>query len=346
MADVAEAPSAQASLAPPAFIRRLQRESAPNPWIYWSDMLISAGIGWWLFFFSLQLPLLSAMQVLATLGAIFGLLRAALFIHELSHVKPSQLPGFEVAWNLLVGIPLLIPSLMYVGSHLDHHRRTAFGTDSDPEYAPIAHWSRLRIASFVATVTFAPFALVIRWGLLTPLSRLIPALRPLVVGKLSTLVINSDYTRPMPRGAQIRRWDLEEAAAGVYVWAVVAGMALGWIPVAVAVQWFVVGAGILVVNQVRTLAAHGYANEGEAMDNEQQLLDSINLAGWSLLTVLIAPVGLRYHALHHYLPSLPYHSLGRVHRQLIAELPVDAPYRRTTRDGLHYTLQELWSRAG
>ena len=53
-------------------------------------------------------------------------------------------------------------------------------------------------------------------------------------------------------------------------------------------------------------------------------------------------MGLRYHALHHFLPSLPYHSLGRVHRQLLAELPADAPYRQTVREGLLAPLQKLW----
>jgi NADH:ubiquinone oxidoreductase subunit 6 (subunit J) len=171
MSDVAKASVArvQSSLVPPGFMQRIAAEFVPKPWLYWSDMLASAAIGWSLFFFSLQLPLLSAMQVLAILGAIFALLRAALFIHELSHLKPSQLPHFELAWNLVVGIPLLIPSLMYVGSHMDHHKRTAFGTAADPEYAPIAHWSRFRIAAFVLTVAFAPLVLPVRWGLLTPL---------------------------------------------------------------------------------------------------------------------------------------------------------------------------------
>jgi fatty acid desaturase len=80
------------------------------------------------------------------------------------------------------------------------------------------------------------------------------------------------------------------------------------------------------------------------MDTEAQLLDSINLRGWSFLTALIAPVGLRYHALHHYLPFIPYHSLGLVHRRLLADLPQNAPYRATVRDGL-YTLRGLWRNA-
>ncbi len=313
-----------------------------RPWIYWTDMLGSALLGWLLFGVALQAPALSPVHILATAGSILVLLRAVLFIHELTHLRPGALQGFEVVWNVIVGIPITVPSLMYVGSHSDHHRRTGFGTNEDPEYAPIAHWSRLRIAIFVVTVAFVPFLMVLRWGVLGPLSRMFPPLRRFVVERCSTLIINTGYRRPMPRGASIRRWNWQEASAAIFVWSVAGGVALGWIPVAFLTQWFVVVAGILIVNQVRTLAAHGYENGGEPVDSEGQLLDSINLIGWPFVTALIAPVGLRYHALHHYLPSLPYHNLGAVHRRLLAELPADAPYRSTLRGGLLGPLQKLW----
>jgi hypothetical protein len=57
------------------------------------------------------------------------------------------------------------------------------------------------------------------------------------------------------------------------------------------------------------------------------------------------PVGLRYHGLHHLLPSLPYHSLGIAHRRLMAQLPADSPYRSTIRGGFLETAGELWRSA-
>jgi fatty acid desaturase len=325
--------------------QRLADAFRPRPLIYWSDMLFSAGLGWFLFVVACQASFGSALHLVASVGAIFALLRAVLFIHELTHLKTGQLRGFETVWNLIVGIPLLVPSLMYVGSHMDHHRRTGFGTLDDPEYAPIASWSRLRLALFVLTVAVIPILLPLRWAVLGPVSRLVPPLRPLVVGKLSTLVINSSYTRPLPRGRHAVRWSWLEAGTCLYAWGVVACFAAGWIPLALFFQWWLVAAGILIVNQVRTLAAHGYENMGEPVDAEGQLLDSINLRGWPIVTALIAPVGLRYHALHHYLPSLPYHSLGTVHRRLIAQLPQDAPYRQTERGPLLGILHRMWDRA-
>jgi fatty acid desaturase len=325
-------------------VKEIGPDFEPSRIIYWGDLLVSTFVGWSALIISARAPFGSPLHVVATLVAIFAVLRAALFIHELSHLKRGQIPGFELVWNLIVGIPFMIPSLMYVGSHMDHHKRMGFGTNDDPEYAQIVRWSRLRIVTFVFTVALLPIALAVRWGVLGPLSRLFPPLRRFVVGKLSTLVINSSYVRPMPKGDQIKRWDAQEAGAAMFVWAVVGAVIAGWIPIEVIVQCCIIGGGVLSVNQVRTLVAHGYENEGEPMDTEAQLLDSINLRGWSVLTTLIAPVGLRFHALHHHLPFIPYHSLGLVHRRLLAELPQNAPYRATLKDGVG-TLRRLWRNA-
>lgn len=313
----------------------------PHPWIYWGDLLASAGAGWAAFAMGVQAPLGSLGHMAAMIITTVALLRAALFIHELAHFKRGTLPGFETAWNLLVGLPLMLPSLMYVESHGDHHRQAVFGTPGDPEYAPIARWSRLRIVGFVATALAMPPLLACRWGVLGPLSYLLLPLRRLVVERASTLVINTSYRRPAPRGRHAVRWVLQEVVAAVVFWVVVAGGIVGWISSRWLLQWYIVGAGILLVNQVRTLAAHRYNNDGKPLDLIGQLLDSINLRGWPILTVLAAPLGLRYHALHHLLPTVPYHSLGALHRHLLEELPSDSPYRRTEREGILSTVRDL-----
>ena len=347
MSAISEAPPIpiQRMLSSSELRQRFASDFQPRRWLYWLDMLLSAAAGWGFFALSASLPFGSALHVATSLGAAFALLRAALFIHELAHRRTGELPGFELAWNLLVGIPVQVPSLMYVDSHLDHHKRTAFGTEADPEYAPIARWSRLRIASFVLTVSTLPVVMPIRWGLIGPLSYLFPSLRRLVVERMSTLVINGRYRRPEPRPRQRARWQVQETGAALFAWSLAGAVALGWIPIALVGQWWLVTSGIWIVNQVRTLAAHGYEHAGEPVDTEGQLLDSINLRGGILFTSLVAPVGLRYHALHHYLPTLPYHSLGRVHRQLLRQLPADSPYRRTLRGGLLDHLQKVWDRA-
>jgi fatty acid desaturase len=94
------------------------------------------------------------------------------------------------------------------------------------------------------------------------------------------------------------------------------------------------------VNTLRTLCAHHYESDGSPMDRTGQLLDSIDHPGhwW---TGLWAPVGLRYHALHHYFPGLPYHNLAIAYRRLVENLPEAAEYRRSTSPSLPHSLRVL-----
>ena len=337
--------SVRGDLDPAAIRQRFASAFRPKPWLYWLDMGFAAAIGWFSFFQALAAPIGSLAWSAWVFVSVFALLRGMLFIHEIAHLKRGAIPGFETAWHLILGFPLMLPSLMYVGSHNDHHRRSAFATGDDPEYAPIARWSRLRIVRFVAGVALVPLALPIRWGLLGPLSYLFGPLRRLVVERASTLVINPDYRRPLPKGRRAQRWAIQEAGAFVAVWTFVALLWAGIIPASALVTWYVVATGILTVNQVRTLAAHGYEHDGGGLDTTGQLMDSINLRGLPVLTALVAPVGLRYHALHHFVPSVPYHSLGTLHRQLLRELPRENPYRATERNGILPTIRDLWEKA-
>jgi fatty acid desaturase len=99
------------------------------------------------------------------------------------------------------------------------------------------------------------------------------------------------------------------------------------------------------LNWVRNLGAHRYGNRGERMSHTDQFGDSINITGQTWLTVLMFPVGLRYHALHHLMPMLPYHNLGKAHQRLMTRLPADAPYRAANRNSFFGAAAELWRSA-
>jgi len=298
-----------------------------------------------MFAVSASAPFGSLVYGAATVIAVVALLRAVIFIHELTHVRDGCLPGFSLAWHVCIGLPLLLPSLMYVGSHNDHHHQSKFGTRADPEYAPIARWSRSRMIWSVVSLVFVPFLLMLRWGVLGPLSFAIPPLRRLLIERASTLVINPDYRRPRPRGKQAKSWLMQEIAVAVVFWGIIVSLYTGLLPFRWAVQWYVVATGLLLVNQVRTLAAHRYGNDGAQLDVVAQLLDSVTLNGWSIPTVLAAPVGLRFHALHHLLPTVPYHALGTIHRILLSEFPADSPYARTQERGILAAVRILFRHA-
>ena len=99
---------------------------------------------------------------------------------------------------------------------------------------------------------------------------------------------------------------------------------------------------ILMLNAIRTLGAHRYTNTGGEMTFLDQLLDSVNYPNHRLLSALWAPLGLRFHALHHVFPSMPYHNLDEAHRRLMAELPADSPYRQTVSPSLTASIVQLW----
>lgn len=326
--------------------RELAAAHRPRPAIYWGDFLAAATIGWLAFGYAAA-NWGNGAALLAFALAVLALYRAALFIHELTHLARGAVPGFHVGWDLLAGFPLLAPSLMYVGSHGEHHKAHIFGTAADPEYAPLAHWSSLQLLGATLGLLFVPAALVLRWGLLVPLGWWLPPVRKLAVGRLSTLAINPNYRRKEPMGKLKKRWRNEELCCAALVWGAGAALGLGALPRTTLALWYALLATILMLNHLRTLGAHRYENEGAAMTASEQVADSINLWGpaWLRpLTALIAPVGLRFHALHHWFPTLPYHSLGAVHRSLTRELPPGAVYRGTLMPTLASALRSLFAR--
>jgi len=309
-----------------------------KPSVFWPDMLASAGIG----YAALAGTILTdSMWVAAALGVIsaLALYRALLFIHELSHIHKNALPGFRFGWNLLVGIPLLTPSFMYEGVHPLHHARTRYGTAEDPEYLPLALMKPWSLPVFLLTALLLPVALLVRSAVLVPLGAVIPPLRRLVWAHASALAINPAFRRRPPEGEFARMVFWQEAGAAAWAWFLLGWSAThGWRPLLIGIAVIALGA---VLNQARTLVAHLWENEGEAMTVTGQYLDSVNVPPPGWVTVLWAPVGLRYHALHHLLPSVPYHALGEAHRRLSAELGAGSTYARSSYAGLFPLLGRL-----
>jgi hypothetical protein len=181
-----------------------------KPGIYWPDMLISAGLG----YAGIATAILSgslAVQLAAGLVAALALYRALMFIHELTHIHRDALPAFRTGWNLLVGIPLLMPSFMYEGVHTIHHKRTQYGTVEDPEYLPLALMKPWSLPLFVIVAILAPVALIVRAAVLVPLGALIPAIRTLTWERFSSLQINPEFRRRPPEGEFAKRVRWQDA---------------------------------------------------------------------------------------------------------------------------------------
>lgn len=299
--------------------------------IYWPDMLVSAALG----YAGLAAAVLSPSVPLAVVCGLVSALafyRALMFIHELTHIHRDALPGFRLGWNLLVGIPLLTPSFMYEGVHTLHHKRTQYGTVEDPEYLPLALMKPWSLPAFVLIALLAPIALLIRFGVLVPLGAILPPVRRLVWGRVSALSINPDFRRKAPEGNFRKRVLWQEIGGMVWAWALIASTQfLGWRPLLIALAILSLTA---VLNQLRTLVAHLWENEGEPMTVTAQFLDSVNVPPPGMLAEIWAPVGLRYHALHHLMPSMPYHDLPEAHRRLKSQLGEASTYDGANHPGM------------
>ncbi len=312
---------------------------APRPAIFWTDLLLSAGIGWSAFAIAFAAKPFSPAMLAAVVISALALYRGLCFLHEISHMKQSALRGFETTWNVLIGVPMLMPSLVYVGVHQNHHKLSTYGTSQDPEYLPFSG-KRLMIAMFGMQSLLIPVLLVVRFVVLAPFSLLFPKLHRLLAVRFSALCLNPQYRREVNATLirKMARWE----AVTLSVWGGLIGLALlRVIPWRFFALWVAVTALASFINTVRTLGAHRYTSDGQPLDREGQLIDSIDTPG-AFWTELWAPVGLRYHALHHYFPGIPYHNLKLAYRRLIQILPTDARYKQSTSPGLPQSLGTLY----
>ena len=232
---------------------------ARNPLTYWLDLLASAGLAWTAtgVYFLAAPGSLWQLAGLIVAGVCFY--RAGTFMHEIIHMARGEMRGFKLAWNLLVGIPLLMPWILY-RNHIEHHSRAHFGTPRDGEYLPLAAAPLRETLIYLVQIPLLSLLVLARFAIAGPVSRLSPRLRRWLLHNGSAYVSNPYYQKPFP--------DKEQAHLSRMEW-----LAFGWValwlgltlfgPVE-AVHWLLawaLHAWTLGLNWVRNLAAHGYANE-------------------------------------------------------------------------------------
>jgi fatty acid desaturase len=315
----------------------------PNPAIYWADFLLSTFAG--MAAFGLVRRVLTPYSIEQGLMFVVCALcfyRSVLFTHELTHMRDKTFGAFRVVWNLLIGIPFLMPSFTYY-THLEHHMRKHFSTHEDGEYLPLATTSPWHILLYLCQPFVIPILAVVRFLILAPISWVSPAFRDFVHRRASSMVMDPSYIRPLPTRKVLKIFRLQEALCFAWAAGVATVLITGRVPVGFLITAYLLSVLILFLNALRTLGAHRYINDGSGeVTFLDQLLDSVNYPRHPLTASLCMPVGLRFHALHHLFPSMPYHNLARAHARLMAELPADSPYRLTESPSLTAALMQLW----
>lgn len=307
--------------------------------LYWLDLLLTATVAWSCTVVYFTVVPWSLLQVAAMVLAGVAFYRAGTFMHEIIHMKRHEMRGFKVAWSILVGIPLLMPWILY-RNHGEHHSRIHFGTPEDGEYLPLAASPLTEILKYLAVIPLLPLLAVVRFGLAGPLSHFHRPFREWLLERATAYVISPYYHKRLPEQLERHLTIVEWLCFGWLVF---------WLLLTLfgPVTWTHWGMAWLLMtwtvglNGVRTLAAHGYGNDGRPMSYAEQVDDSINITGQTWLTIWLFPVGLRYHALHHLFPTLPYHNLGQAHARLVEQLPVDCPYHRVNHENYFRVIAEL-----
>lgn len=314
-----------------------------DPKVYWLDLSVTAAVTW-LSLFIATTTASTGWMIAAGVVCILSLYRGISFIHELTHLRRDDVPFFHFAWNVLIGVPWLTPSLLYEGVHILHHAKDRYGTARDPEYHPLARRPPHELAVFLGIALLAPIGVILRFAVLAPLSFLIPPLRRFVIAKTSGMVINTGFSREDFDRARSAPWLAQEVGAWLWSWMVLFLTYQGIVPLRALVIAMVIFGLMTFLNQLRTAVAHYWENDGEQMAPLDQFLDSVNVPPPALLPFLWAPVGLRYHALHHLMPRLPYHNLGTAHRRLVEAFPADHVYRKVEQRELFPALGRLIGR--
>ena len=300
-------------------------------WRYWADFALSLTLGYTAGSLYLSAPLGSVWQLIAFPFAVFWIYRLGSLVHEVCHLPQHEMRLFKVTWNLLVGVITLAPSPFFTRHHRDHHSCKVYGTLEDPEYVTNfcrggGMWGTLR---YLSEIAIFPLVVFLRF-LLAPLTFLHPRLRRFVLRRGCSLTLNWRYERKVDT-FDARVLTAIELLCSLRAMLMLVAVYVGWTEWTRLPLFYVLAVSVLGLNQMRLLGDHHLKSDGNKLPLDDHILDSCNYPGRDFFVWLLFPFSIRYHALHHMFPSLPYHNLAAVHAHLSRALPENSPYHSLSR---------------
>jgi len=314
--------------------------------IFYSDLIFSATLGWVSFilavlFLTPQSLMFWACLICTTLAHY----RALSFIHEVTHNK-EKMPRFQKVYNFLIGFWYGTPAYTHF-PHNDHHNPTTFGSIHDPEYVELSQKSSLSILRPFVFCLAAPLVITVRFCILPLFSFLLTEkFKKVLFQKFSTFAMQANYERDLKLNEY--QLSLKEDLWSSIFFLVRLVVSISILPYFLVLQLLMLGV-MSFLNSYRALVAHRYQVNQHRTDGDsniksyrEQALDSVTVEG-GILTEFWAPVGLRYHSLHHLFPTLPYYALGKAHRRLKHSLDANHFYHQTIEPSFSSALNKLYN---
>ena len=313
--------------------------------IFFWDFTVSAVVGWALF--------IAAMLLLTPQSAAFwGCLivaslahyRALSFIHEVAHNK-EKIPRFQMIYNLLAGYWYGTPAYTHF-PHNDHHNPTTFGSIHDPEYVEWSEKSPLSVFRPFIFCLAAPLVITARFCLLPLVSFLFTeSFKKTIFQKFSTFAMQANYERDLKVDEYQLSHKEELWCAAFFL--IRLALSVFVLPYFLFFQLLMLGFASF-LNSYRAMVAHRYQVGRHRTENDtnidsyrEQALDSVTIDE-GFLAELWAPVGLRYHSLHHIFPTLPYYALGKAHAKLKRSLGPQHFYHQTIESSFWSAITKLY----
>ena len=199
-----------------------------------------------------------------------------------------------------------------------HHAKIRYGTVEDPEYLPLALMKPWTLPVFVVA------ALLGAGRAAVPLRRAGAAVaaHPAAAHSWSSSAFRGcrstrcsaasraegEFARALGAGM--------EGAASLWAIALIAMVATGIVPLRAFLIFLGVASGVMLLNQVRTLVAHLWENDGEPMSVTEQYLDRSTCRRRASGPSCGRRSACAITRCTICLPGMPYHALGEAHRRL------------------------------